>query len=152
MQRASLHNEYRASQATYHHYCRGQDAPRQVTVLLKDLLQLSLHSYYAVRISAGTKVAKILHRYPVLIKECIPLLTSSLQDSTAKEETVLGACNILMFKPVMRYLMQDWNALSSFFLSLLSSSHHETIKAQNAINEVCPMTLPLELSFKKGGL
>ncbi|KAL2644724.1 hypothetical protein R1flu_012311 [Riccia fluitans] len=136
VEKVHLHNIFRGSQAGYHRYYRGLQAPHHVTLLSRDLLRLSLHSYFAVRSAAVSKLGKMLKRYPALVKECMPLLTASLQDVQAKEETALGACNVLMSSPVMRHLRQDWNALASFLMALLRSSHHETVKAQNAINEL----------------
>ncbi|BBN03450.1 proteasome activator subunit 4 [Marchantia polymorpha subsp. ruderalis] len=136
VEKTNLHNFLRASQAGYHRYYRGLNAPYHLILLSKDLLKLSLHSYRAVRLVAVNKLGRMLKRYPSLVKECMPLLTTSLQDVQAKEETALGACNVLKSQPVMRHLRQDWNALASFLLALLRSSHHESVKAQNAINEL----------------
>ncbi|KAL3697925.1 hypothetical protein R1sor_012001 [Riccia sorocarpa] len=134
--KVDLHNIFRASQAGYHRYYKGLQAPYHLTLLSKDLLRLSLHSYSAVRSAAVTELRRMLKRFPALVKECMPLLTTSLQDVQAKEETAVGACNVLMSPSVMRHLRQDWNALASFLMALLRSSHHESVKAQNAINEL----------------
>ena len=78
---------------------------------------------------AGENLKKMLQRYPILVKKCMPSLTQSLQDPKATKESALGSCEILMSRPVIRYLRQvlmitifEQNCISNF-LSLLLTLH-----------------------------
>nr|PNR33085.1 hypothetical protein PHYPA_025028 [Physcomitrium patens] len=129
----------RASQAGYRHYSRDTTThivPSHVTALTNDLLRLSLHRYDAVRTAAAGSLLKVMKRFPSLVKECMPMLTSSLQDPAAIEDSALGACQILSSRSIIRHLMQDWNDLVEFLMAILNSSHHDSVKAQAAINEI----------------
>lgn len=77
---------------------------RQVMKLLTGLMS-SNFDWINCRVAVN-KLGRMLKRYPSLVKECMPLLTTSLQDVQAKEETALGACNVLKSQPVMRHLRQ----------------------------------------------
>ncbi|KAH7373268.1 hypothetical protein KP509_17G047600 [Ceratopteris richardii] len=139
VERAFIHNLWRASQSHYRCYKEneiGLSVSPHVVLLLDDLLKLSLHSYNSVRLDAGRNLKNMLQRYPVLVKKCIPLLTKTLQDPKATKEAALGSCEILMSRPVIRHLRQDWAGLTSFFVGLLGSAHHESVEAQDAINEL----------------
>lgn len=47
-----------------------------------------------------------MKRFPRLVKDCMPMMTASLQDSGALEDSALGACRLLMSRTVLRHLMQ----------------------------------------------
>ncbi|KAJ7527156.1 hypothetical protein O6H91_16G039400 [Diphasiastrum complanatum] len=134
----SLHNTWRASQSKYRPFYGDtiSHVPHHITLLSMDLLNLCLQTYDAVRVSAGDSLKKMLKRFPPLIKDCIPLLTSSLKDPQAVEQSALGACMVLMSRPVLRHLTENWSSLTSFISAVLGSSHHESLKAQRAINEL----------------
>ncbi|KAL3680307.1 hypothetical protein R1sor_023263 [Riccia sorocarpa] len=135
----SLHNAWRSSQATFRPTYAGPGivpVSKYLALLAQNLLKLSLHRYDVVRKYAASALGKSLKRFPTLVKECLPVLTGSLEDPAALEESALGACKVLMLRPVLRRLTQDWSALSLFFRSLLKSAHHESVKAQTAINEL----------------
>lgn len=134
-----LHNTWRASQSRYNWYrAQGGDlkVPQHIILLTGDLVKLSLHSYDAVRVMAATSLKKVFKRFPPSIKESLPALLNSLQDPLAPEHAAMGSCGILASQPMSRYLTQNFGALSSFLLAILNSAHHESIKAQNAINEM----------------
>ncbi|KAI5078578.1 hypothetical protein GOP47_0006249 [Adiantum capillus-veneris] len=139
VERAFVHNLWRASQSGYRCYKEkeiGLSVPSHIFYLLNDLLKLSLHSYNSVRSDAGRNLKNMLQRYPSLVKTCMPLLTKTLRDPKATKESALGSCEILMSRPVIRHLRQDWTGLTSFLLALLGSAHHESVEAQDAINEL----------------
>lgn len=139
VERAFVHNLWRASQSGYRCFKEkeiGLSVPSQISYLLNDLLKLSLHSYSSVRSDAGRNLKNMLQRYPSLVKKCMPLLTKTLQDPKATKESALGSCEILMSRPVIRHLRQNWTGLTSFLLALLGSAHHESVEAQDAINEL----------------
>ncbi|WVY94964.1 hypothetical protein V8G54_034052 [Vigna mungo] len=108
--KAFMHSTWRSSQASYHLYrTSGNFCPSDhVTILMDDLLTLSLHSYETVR----------------------------LLDLDAEEYAVLGSCSVLASQTVLKHLTTDPKSFSSFILAILSSSHHESLKAQKAINEL----------------
>ncbi|XP_057863518.2 proteasome activator subunit 4 isoform X2 [Cryptomeria japonica] len=136
--KADMHNTWRASQSGYHKY-RLDDSislPEHVILLTNDLLDLTMKEYDGVRQMAGKSLIKLLKRFPSLIKYCMPKLTASLENSGTPEHAALGACAILQSRTVMRHIMKDWSAFSSFVLALLGSSHHESLKAQKAISEL----------------
>jgi hypothetical protein len=81
------------------------------------------------------------------VKDCMPILTGRLQDTGDTEDSALGACRVLMSRPILRHLMQDWSDLVRFLLALLNSSHHDSVKAQTAINE-----LFIVFNVRSGGL
>lgn len=56
--------------------------------------------------AAGDSLVKVMKRFPNIVKNCIPMLVSSLQDTGAIEETAIGACQILTSRSVLRHLMQ----------------------------------------------
>lgn len=134
VERTMLHFVWRSSQVGQ----RGRlsAAPAQVAVLCKDLLNFSLLNYAAVRSFAGSRLETLLKRYPVLVKDCIPKLTEAIQEKAPTEDAAVGACRILVRSPILRHIVQDWEAMTSFFAALLSSEHLETVKTQNAINQV----------------
>ena len=49
---------------------------------------------------------KAINRFPGLTKESMPLLMYSLQDSAVVEDSVLGACQILSSKSLIRHMLQ----------------------------------------------
>lgn len=134
VERTMLHFIWRSSQVGW----RGHlsTAPDHVAVLCQDLLELSLLNYAAVRSFAGSRLEMLLKRFPMLVKDCIPKLTDAIQEEAPTEDAALGACNVLVRSPVMRYLMQDWDAMTSFLVAILNSEHLETVKTHNAISEV----------------
>ncbi|KAK0602445.1 hypothetical protein LWI29_033449 [Acer saccharum] len=136
--KAYMHGTWRSSQSSYHLFRTTGDfsPPDHVIVLMDDLLNLSLHSYETVRVLAGKSLLKILKRWPSLISKCVLSLTENLRNPNTPEYTVLGSCAVLSTQTVLKHLTTDQKAFSSFLLGILSSSHHETLKAQKAINEV----------------
>ncbi|KAJ1393019.1 Proteasome activator Blm10, mid region, partial [Sesbania bispinosa] len=136
--KAFMHNTWRSSQASYHLYrTSGNFCPSDhVTILMDDLLSLSLHSYETVRLLAGKALVKLIKRWPSTISKCVITLTNNLQDPNAKECAVLGSCSVLASQTVLKHLTTDPKSFSSFILAILSSSHHESLKAQKAINEL----------------
>uniref|UniRef100_A0A0D6R2L6 Proteasome activator subunit 4 n=1 Tax=Araucaria cunninghamii TaxID=56994 RepID=A0A0D6R2L6_ARACU len=136
--RSYMHNTWRASQSGYYKY-RLDDSlcpPEHIILLMNDLLELSMNAYDGVRLIAGKSLMKLLKRFPTLIKYCMPKLTSSLGNSGMPEHVALGACAILQSRTIMRHIMKDWSAFSSFILAILGSSHHESLKAQKSISEL----------------
>ncbi|CAM6088632.1 unnamed protein product [Calypogeia fissa] len=145
-----LHNAWRSSQESYRPVYLGDGSnpvPHHITLVTMDLLQLALHRYDVVRKFSVSALGKSLKRFPALVKECLPVLTGSLENPEAIEDSALGACKVLMLRPVLRHLTQDLGALASFFRSLMKSAHHESVKAQTAINE-----LFVVFSVRFGGL
>ncbi|CAL5202430.1 unnamed protein product [Lathyrus oleraceus] len=136
--KAFMHNTWRSSQASYHLYrTSGNYCPSEhVTILMDDLLSLCLHSYETVRLLAGKSLVKLIKRWPSMISKCVITLTPNLQDPNAKEYSVLGSCSVLASQTVLKHLTTDQKSFSSFILSILSSSHHESLKSQKAINEL----------------
>ncbi|CAI8596807.1 unnamed protein product [Vicia faba] len=136
--KAFMHNTWRSSQASYHLYrTSGNYSPSEhVTNLMDDLLSLCLHSYETVRLLAGKSLVKLIKRWPSMISKCVMTLTPNLQDPNAKEYSVLGSCSVLASQTVLKHLTTDQKSFSSFILSILSSSHHESLKSQKAINEL----------------
>ncbi|XP_058787950.1 proteasome activator subunit 4 [Vicia villosa] len=136
--KAFMHNTWRSSQASYHLYrTSGNYFPSEhVTILMDDLLSLCLHSYETVRLLAGKSLVKLIKRWPSMISKCVITLTPNLQDPNAKEYSVLGSCSVLASQTVLKHLTTDQKSFSSFILSILSSSHHESLKSQKAINEL----------------
>ncbi|KAK2440847.1 proteasome activator subunit [Trifolium repens] len=136
--KAFMHNTWRSSQASYHLYrTSGNYCPSEhVTILMDDLLSLAVHSYETVRLLAGKALVKLIKRWPSMISKCVITLTSNLEDPNAKEYAVLGSCSVLASQTVLKHLTTDQKSFSSFILSILSSSHHESLKSQKAINEL----------------
>nr|KYP76237.1 Proteasome activator complex subunit 4 [Cajanus cajan] len=136
--KAFMHNTWRSSQASYHLYrTSGNFCPcDHVTILMDDLLSLCLHSYETVRLLAGKALVKLIKRWPSMISKCVITLTNNLKDPNAKEYAVLGSCSVLASQTVLKHLTTDPKSFSSFILAILSSSHHESLKAQKAINEL----------------
>ncbi|XP_019430869.1 PREDICTED: proteasome activator subunit 4-like [Lupinus angustifolius] len=136
--KAFMHNTWRSSQATYHLYrTSGNFFPSDhVTLLMDDLLSLCLHSYETVHLLAGKALVKLIKKWPSMISKCVITLTHNLQDPNAKEYAVLGSCSVLSSQAVLKHLTTDPKSFSSFILAILSSSHHESLKAQKAINEL----------------
>ncbi|KAL9224895.1 hypothetical protein vseg_000877 [Gypsophila vaccaria] len=136
--KAYMHNTWRASQSSFHLYRASRDvSPSSHAVLLfHDLLNLALHRYETVRSLAGKGLLKMLKRWPSMISHCIIPLTDNLADPTAPEYAVLGSCTILSTQTILKYLTKDAKAFTSFTISVLKSSHHESLKAQKAITEL----------------
>ncbi|CAJ1960253.1 unnamed protein product [Sphenostylis stenocarpa] len=104
--KAFMHSTWRSSQASYHLYrTSGNFCPSDhVTILMDDLLTLSLHSYETVRLLAGKSLVKLIKRWPSLISKCVITLTNNLQDLNAKEYAVLGSCSVLASQTVLKHL------------------------------------------------
>ncbi|KAK9268815.1 hypothetical protein L1049_000579 [Liquidambar formosana] len=136
--KAYMHSTWRSSQSSYHLYrLRGDCSPSDHMILLMDdLLSLSLHSYETVRSLAGKSLLKMIKRWPFMISKCVLTLTENLKNPNSPEYAVLGSCAILATQTVLKHLTTDSKAFSSFLLGILSSSHHESLKAQKAINEL----------------
>ncbi|KAJ7961002.1 proteasome activator subunit 4-like [Quillaja saponaria] len=136
--KAFMHNTWRSSQLSYHLYrANGNFCPSDhVILLIDDLLHLSLHSYETVRTLAGKALIKMTKRWPPMISKCILALTEILHDPNSAEYAVLGSWSVLASQTVLKHLTMDPKAFSSFLIGILSSSHHESLKAQKAINEL----------------
>nr|DAD24254.1 TPA_asm: hypothetical protein HUJ06_025717 [Nelumbo nucifera] len=136
--KAYMHNTWRSSQSSYHLFRTSKNiSPSdQVALLLDDLLNLSLHRYETVRILAGKSLLKILKRWPSMISKCVITLTDNLRDPNTPEHAVLGSCVVLATQTLLKHLAMDPKSFSSFLLGILASSHHESLKAQKAINEL----------------
>ncbi|KAJ0047198.1 hypothetical protein Pint_03659 [Pistacia integerrima] len=136
--KAYMHGTWRSSQSSYHLFrTTGDFSPSDhVVLLMDDLLNLSLHSYETVRLLAGKSLLKMIKRWPSLISKCVLSLTENLRSPSSPEYAVLGSCAVLSTQTVLKHLTTDQKAFSSFLLGILSSSHHESLKAQKAINEL----------------
>ncbi|XP_057472456.1 proteasome activator subunit 4-like isoform X2 [Actinidia eriantha] len=136
--KAYMHSTWRSSQSSYHLFrTSGNISPSDYAMLLMDdLLNLSLHNYETVRILAGKALLKMMKRWPLMISKCVLSLTENLRNPNSLEYAVLGSCAVLSSQTVLKHLTTDSKAFSSFILGILSSSHHESLKAQKAINEL----------------
>lgn len=136
--KAYMHNTWRSSQASYHLFrASGNVHPSDhVILLMDDLLRLSLHNYETVRRLAGKALLKLMRRWRTMISKYVLCLAETLRDPKSPEHAVLGSCSILSSQTVLKHLTLDPKSFSSFVLGILSSSHHESLKAQKAINEL----------------
>lgn len=136
--KAYMHSTWRASQSSYHIFRLSANVSPSdhIIHLTDDLLNLSLHSYETVRGLAGKSLLKMMKRWPSTISKCVLSLSQNLKNSSTPECAVLGSCAVLGTQTVLKCLTTDLKALSSFLVGILSSSHHETLKAQKAINEL----------------
>ncbi|GAB2279785.1 hypothetical protein Dimus_014424 [Dionaea muscipula] len=136
--KAYMHNTWRSSQSSFHLYrTNGNISPSNFAILLMgDLLNLALHSYETVRSVAGKSLLKMIKRWPSMVSRCIITLTENLANPDAPEHAVLGSCTILSTQAVLKHLTMEPKAFTSFVYGILKSSHHETLKAQKAINEL----------------
>lgn len=136
--KAYMHNTWRSSQSSYHLFRTNGNfsASDHMILLMEDLLKLSLHSYETVRALAGKTLLKMMKRWPSLVSKCVLSLTQNLLNPSTPEYAVLGSCALLSTQTVLKHLTMDQKAFSSFLLGILSSSHHESLKAQKAINEL----------------
>ncbi|KAJ8423540.1 hypothetical protein Cgig2_024257 [Carnegiea gigantea] len=136
--KAYMHNTWRASQSSFHLYrTRADVSPSSHAILLMDdLINLALHRYEAVRSLAGKSLLKMIKRWPSMVSKCLFNLTENLANPNAPEYAVLGSCTILSTQTVLKHLVTDANAFTSFVLAILKSSHHESLKAQKAITEL----------------
>lgn len=136
--KAYMHSTWRTSQSSYHLFRTNGDysPPEHLILLMDDLLKLSLHSYETVRRLAGRSLLKLMKRWPSTISQCVPTFTENLKNPIAVEYAVLGSCAVLSTQTVLKHLTMDSKAFSSFLLGILSSSHHESLKAQKAIIEL----------------
>ncbi|KAE8725691.1 Proteasome activator subunit 4 [Hibiscus syriacus] len=136
--KADMHSTWRSSQSSYHLFRTSGNfsPPDHVILLMDDLLNLSLHNYQSVRMLAGKSLLKIMKRWPSLISKCVLSLSENLRKPNSPEHAVLGSCAVLSTQTVLKHLTMDPKAFSSFLLAILLSSHHESLKAQKAINEL----------------
>ncbi|XP_030548961.2 LOW QUALITY PROTEIN: proteasome activator subunit 4 [Rhodamnia argentea] len=136
--KAYLHSTWRTSQSSYHLFrTSGSFSPSDhLLIMSDDLLDLSLHSYETVRALAGNSLLKMIKRWPSMISKCVLYLAENLQNPSAPEYAVLGSCAVLASQTVLKHLTMDPKACSAFLIGVLSSSHHESLKAQKAINEL----------------
>ncbi|GMJ16016.1 proteasome activating protein 200 [Hibiscus trionum] len=136
--KADMHSTWRSSQSSYHLFRTSGNfsPPDHVILLMDDLLNLSLHNYESVRMLAGKSLLKIMKRWPSLISKCVLSLSENLRKPNSPEHAVLGSCAVLSTQTVLKHLTTDLKAFSSFLLAVLLSSHHESLKAQKAINEL----------------
>ncbi|KAM7499059.1 hypothetical protein LguiA_023473 [Lonicera macranthoides] len=133
-----MHCTWRSSQSSYHLFRTSENiCPSDRLIhLMDDLLNLSLHSYETVRVLAGKSLLKLLKRWPSMISKCVLTLTENLRNPVSPEYEVLGSCAVLATQTVLKHLTMDPKVFSSFLLGILSSSHHESLKAQKAITEL----------------
>ncbi|KAA8523501.1 hypothetical protein F0562_009924 [Nyssa sinensis] len=136
--KAYMHSLWRSSQSSYYLFrTSGDMSPSDhLTLLMDDLLNLSLHSYETVRALAGKSLLKMMKRWPSMISKCVLTLTENLRNPNSPEHAVIGSCAVLSTRTVLKHLTRDPKTFSSFLLGILSSSHHESLKAQKAINEL----------------
>ncbi|VFQ82480.1 unnamed protein product [Cuscuta campestris] len=136
--KAYMHSTWRASQSSYHIFrmTENMHPSDHVMLLMDDLLNLSLHSYETVRAIAGKSLLKMMKRWPFTISKCVLSLSEYLRNPSSPEHAVLGSCAVLATRTVLKSLTRDTKTLSSFLIGILSSSHHESLKAQKAINEL----------------
>ncbi|PKI35691.1 proteasome activator subunit 4 [Punica granatum] len=136
--KAYMHTTWRSSQSSYHLFrASGNFSPSDhLLLLIDDLLTLSVHSYETVRASAGKSLLKMIKRWPMTISKCVLTLTANLSDPTAPEYAVLGSCTVLSSQTILKHLTIDPKSFSAYVIGILSSSHHEPLKAQKAINEL----------------
>ncbi|KAM1276450.1 hypothetical protein ACFX13_029665 [Malus domestica] len=136
--KAFMHSTWRSSQSSYHIYRTNGNfgPPDHVNLLVDNLLNLSLHSYATVRLLAGKSLLKMIKRWPSMISKCVLSLTENLRNPKSPEYAVLGSCAVLATQTVLKHLTMDPKAFSSCILGILSSSHHESLKTQKAINEL----------------
>ncbi|VVA97480.1 unnamed protein product [Arabis nemorensis] len=136
--KAYMHSTWRSSQSSYHLFRTNGNfsPPEHLTLLVDDLLALCLHNYETVRVLAGKSLLKLLKRWPSFLSKCVLSLTGNLRNQDAPENVVLGSCAILSSQSVLKHLTTDPKSFSSFLLGILSSSHHESMKAQKAIIEL----------------
>ncbi|CAK7323879.1 unnamed protein product [Dovyalis caffra] len=139
--KAYLHSTWRSSQSSYHRFrsIGNFSPPDHAILLMDDLLNLSLHRYETVRALAAKSLLKMIKRWPLMISKCVLSLTEHLRNPSSPEYAVLGSCTVLSTQTVLKHLTTDAKALSFFLLGILSSSHHESLKAQKAINELFVM-------------
>ncbi|KAB1215010.1 Proteasome activator subunit 4 [Morella rubra] len=136
--KAYMHSTWRSSQSSYHLFrTSGNIYPSDHLILvMDDLLNLSLHSYETVRALAGKSLLKLIKRWPSMISKCVLSLAENLRNPNSPEHAVLGSCAVLSSQTVLKHLKTDSKALSLFILGILSSSHHDSLKCQKAINEL----------------
>ncbi|KAL8033297.1 hypothetical protein ABFX02_13G151400 [Erythranthe guttata] len=136
--KAYMHNTWRSSQSSFHlSRMNGNMSPSdQVTLLMDDLLCLSLHGYETVRRLAAKSILKMMKRWPSTISKCVLTLAEKFRNPSLPENVVLGSCAVLSSQTVLKRLTTDRKALSSFLLGILYSSHNESQKAQKAITEL----------------
>ncbi|GMH05877.1 hypothetical protein Nepgr_007717 [Nepenthes gracilis] len=134
--RAYMHNTWRASQSSFHLYRTSANVSPSdfVILLMDDLLNLALHSYETVRSLAGKSLLKMIKRWPSVVSRCMLTLTENLANPSAPEYAVLGSCKIMSSQTVLKHLTMESKAFTSFVIGILKSSHHESLKAQKAIN------------------
>ncbi|XP_062170630.1 proteasome activator subunit 4-like [Alnus glutinosa] len=136
--KAYMHSTWRSSQSSYHLFrTSGNFHPSDhLNLLMDDLINLSLHSYETVRGLAGKSLLKMIKRWPSMISKCVISLAENLQNPDSPECAVLGSCAVLTSQTILKHLTTDPKSFSLFILGILSSSHHESLKAQKAINEL----------------
>ncbi|GAB4849826.1 hypothetical protein Ancab_004625 [Ancistrocladus abbreviatus] len=136
--KAYMHNTWRASQSSFHLYrTTGNVSPSNFAILLMDdLLNLALHNYETVRSLAGKSLLKMIKRWPSMASRCMLTLTENLANPNAPEYAVLGSCTILSTQTALKHLAMEVQVFTSFVTGILKSSHHESLKAQKAINEL----------------
>ncbi|XVF70972.1 hypothetical protein PTKIN_Ptkin11bG0205100 [Pterospermum kingtungense] len=136
--KADMHSTWRSSQSTYHLFRTSGNfsPPDHLILLMDDLLNLSLHNYENVRMLAGKSLLKIMKRWPSLISKCVLSLSENLRKPNSPDHAVLGSCAVLSTQTVLKHLTTDPKAFGTFLLAILLSSHHESLKAQKAINEL----------------
>ncbi|XP_057983590.1 proteasome activator subunit 4 [Malania oleifera] len=136
--KAYMHSTWRSSQSSYHLFrTSGNISPSDhLLLLMDDLLSLSMHNYETVRVLAGKYLLKMFKRWPSMISKCVVTFTENLRNPKSPEYVVLGSCAVLASQTVLKHLTMDPKAFSSFLVGILASSHHESLKAQKAINEL----------------
>ncbi|XP_047315811.1 proteasome activator subunit 4 [Impatiens glandulifera] len=136
--KAYMHNTWRASQSSYHIFRTSTKASPSdhLILLVDDLLNLSLHQYETVRILACKALLKMIKKWPSITSKCVLALSDNLRSPNTPEHVLLGSCSVLSSQTVHKHLTTDLKAFHSFIIGILSSSHHESLKAQKAINEL----------------
>lgn len=85
------------------------DHPENPNILFEDpslFLSFTQTVCGYVRSVAASSYLKVIKRFPSLAKGSMLVLMSSLQDAGAAEESVLGACQILSSRSMIRHILQ----------------------------------------------
>ncbi|KAJ4811141.1 Proteasome activator complex subunit 4 [Rhynchospora pubera] len=138
IEKAHMHNTYRASQSFYHEFQVDENLSpsKHMICLMQDLLDLSLHNYDGIRYLARRSLLRMFKRCPSLISKFVIVLVHKLCDQKTPEHVVLGSCKLLSDATVIRHLHKDTVSFSSFILGILESFYHESLKSQKAITEL----------------
>eukprot|EP00742_Colponemidia_sp_Colp-10_P010589 GILJ01011644.1.p1 GENE.GILJ01011644.1~~GILJ01011644.1.p1 ORF type:complete len:1966 (-),score=302.43 GILJ01011644.1:107-5566(-) len=109
------------------------------TLLLDDLMILSMHSYSKVRIRAQSVLTislASLHDYAPAVRRYLPLLLSCLGQKNEKPERINGSVHLLQSPVFLLELVFDWSLFRQFAISFCKSSQHEKLSVQSRLMQV----------------